>query len=44
MVWCGDWPVVNPGTGRQERISPIKSLLDGLSKDEQEVTSNGNAP
>lgn len=43
IVWGGDWPVVNIGSGLPDWISLTRSLLQGLSPDEQSAISEMNA-
>ncbi len=43
MVWGGDWPVVNLGSGLPEWIDITKELLSELSPGEQEAIAGGNA-
>lgn len=43
IVWGGDWPVVNLGSGLAEWISITRELLEDLSPDEQKAISGGNA-
>ena len=43
MVWGGDWPVVNLGSGLPAWLSMSRALLDGLSSSEQAAVSAGNA-
>lgn len=43
MVWGGDWPVVNTGSGLPGWISITRDLLGELSTDEQRAISELNA-
>lgn len=43
IVWGGDWPVVNLGSGLEEWISITRELLEDLSPDEQAAISQENA-
>ena len=43
MVWGGDWPVVNLGSGLPEWIDITRELLSGLSNDEQSAIAGDNA-
>ena len=43
MVWGGDWPVVNLGSGLVDWIGTTRTLLKDLSKDEQNMISEGTA-
>lgn len=43
MVWGGDWPVVNLGSGLAEWISLSRALLAGLSDAEQNRITQDNA-
>lgn len=43
MVWGGDWPVVNLGSGLPDWIDLSHALLDGLSEDEAHAVAAGNA-
>lgn len=43
MVWGGDWPVVNLGSGLPEWISATRALLGNLSPQEQEAVTKDNA-
>lgn len=43
MVWGGDWPVVNAGSGLPGWISRTRALLEHLSEDEQAAISEKNA-
>lgn len=43
MVWGGDWPVVDTGSGLPEWIAMTTELLGGLSVDEQKAITEGNA-
>jgi len=43
MVWGGDWPVVDLGAGLPGWIGLTRSLLAGLSDDEQQKITEDNA-
>ena len=43
MVWGGDWPVVDTGAGLPGWIDLTRSLLAGLSEDEQKKITEDNA-
>ncbi|MBN9237799.1 MULTISPECIES: amidohydrolase family protein [Phyllobacteriaceae] len=43
IVWGGDWPVVNLGSGLPAWIEITKELLADLSADEQAAIGTGNA-
>ncbi|MDA7827681.1 amidohydrolase family protein [Rhodobacteraceae bacterium] len=43
MVWGGDWPVVNLGSGLPRWIDLSSELMSGLSSDEQLQISSNNA-
>ncbi len=43
MVWGGDWPVVNLGTGLPAWIDVTRDLLSGLSADEAAAIARGTA-
>ncbi len=43
MVWGGDWPVVNLGSGLPDWIARTKDLLTHLSPDEQSAVTEHNA-
>ena len=43
IVWGGDWPVVNLGSGLPEWIRLTRRLISGLSADEQSLIAAGNA-
>ena len=43
MVWGGDWPVVNLGTGLPEWIDLSRDLLSGLSDAEQTQVASATA-
>lgn len=43
MVWGGDWPVVDLGSGLPEWIAMTRELLSTLSPDEQASIGHGNA-
>lgn len=43
MVWGGDWPVVDLGSGLPEWIAMTSEFLSALSPDEQASIGHGNA-
>ncbi len=43
IVWGGDWPVVNLGSGLREWIGITGELLAGLSPGERQAIAGGNA-
>ena len=43
MVWGGDWPVVDLGSGLPEWIAMTRAFLSALSPDEQAAIGHGNA-
>ncbi|AYM59334.1 amidohydrolase family protein [Agrobacterium fabrum] len=43
MVWGGDWPVVDLGSGLPEWIAMTREFLSTLSPDEQASIGHGNA-
>ncbi len=43
IVWGGDWPVVNLGSGLEDWISITRELLEDLSPDEQSAICQENA-
>ena len=43
IVWGGDWPVVNLGTGLPDWINLSRALIAGLSADEQAQIAQKNA-
>lgn len=43
MIWGGDWPVVNLGSGLPEWISLTREMLADLSPDEQSAITEKNA-
>ncbi|CUX59075.1 MULTISPECIES: amidohydrolase [Agrobacterium] len=43
MVWGGDWPVVDLGSGLPEWIAMTREFLSALSPDEQASIGHGNA-
>lgn len=43
IVWGGDWPVVNLGTGLADWVVLTRALLAGLSADEQAAIAQGTA-
>ncbi|WP_374621704.1 amidohydrolase [Devosia sp.] len=43
IVWGGDWPVVNLGSGLREWIGITGDLLAGLAPDERQAIAGGNA-
>jgi predicted TIM-barrel fold metal-dependent hydrolase len=43
MVWGGDWPVVDLGSGLPEWIGMTSELLSTLSPDEQASIGHRNA-
>ena len=43
MLWGSDWPVVNLGTGLPDWITLTRTLLSGLSADEQAMIASGTA-
>lgn len=43
MVWGGDWPVVNLGSGLPEWIAITRELLSELSSEEQSAIAGDNA-
>ncbi|MDP7425675.1 MAG: amidohydrolase [Rhodospirillales bacterium] len=43
MVWGGDWPIVNLGSGLPDWIAITRELLKELSSDEQSAIAGDNA-
>lgn len=43
ILWGGDWPVVNIGSGLPDWVSMTRELIGGLSQDEQTAIASGNA-
>ena len=43
MVWGGDWPVVDLGSGLPEWIAMTREFLSTLSPDQQASIGHGNA-